>query len=249
MDLGIDGRVALVTGASRGIGRAVAARLAAEGACVLVGYRTGRDAAESVVAAIAGAGGRAIAVGFDHTEPAGVRDALATLPEEWSPVRILVANAGSFPRPGPFSGLDDDGWRSALREQLEGPGNVVRAVLPGMLATGWGRIVLVSTVHAAVGNPGVVAHTAAKSGLHGLTRSLAREVGAQGVLVNAVLPGLTLTEEAVARFPAERIAASEAVIPTGHASRPEDVAALIAFLASARNGNVTGELVRSAGGI
>ena len=118
-----------------------------------------------------------------------------------------------------------------------------------MSTTGWGRIVNISSVHALVGNPGVVAHTSAKSGLHGLTKSLAKEIGKQGILVNTVLPGLTTTENVLTRFPADHLAKTAEAIPSGHPSRPEDIAALVVFLASSANGNVTGELVKSAGGL
>ncbi|UUT34678.1 SDR family oxidoreductase [Microbacterium elymi] len=249
MDLGVSGRVALVSGASRGIGRAIAIELAAEGAVVGIGYLRDADGARQTASAVAEAGGIAVLVGFDHTDPGSTRGAIASMESANGPVQILVNNAGAFPSPGPFSALSDDGWHAAIREQLEGPGNLIRAALPGMIATGWGRIVMISTVHALIGNPGVVAHTAAKSGLHGLTRSLARELGSEGILVNSVLPGLTLTEGARARFPQDRLDASQAAIPTGHASRPEEIAALVVFLASTRNGNITGELIRSAGGV
>jgi NAD(P)-dependent dehydrogenase (short-subunit alcohol dehydrogenase family) len=249
MELGLTGRVALVSGASRGIGAAIASRLAAEGAYVAVGYHQGADAAAQVVAAIEADGGIACAVPFDLLDTATIATAVGTVADRWGPIQVLVNNAGAFPSPGPFRAIPGDTWQQALRDQLEGPGNLIRAVLPDMCDSGWGRIVSISTVHALVGNPGVVAHTAAKSGLHGLTRSLAREVGRDGVLVNAVLPGLTITPETSARFPAERVAAAAESIPTRHPSTGEDIAALVAFLASAANGNVTGELIRSAGGL
>ena len=249
MKLGLDGRVVLVTGAGQGIGAAVARRFGAEGARVAVGYRSDAVVAADVAREVEEAGGTAIAVRLDITEPESVRAAVELVERELGAVQVLANCAGDFPQPGPFAQLSDDDWRRALRDQLEGPGTVIRAVLPGMTASGWGRIVSVSSVHAAVGNRGVVAHTAAKSGLHGLTRSLARELGPSGILVNAVLPGLTLTDRARARFPEEHVATASAAIPSGHPSTPDGVAALIVFLASAANENVTGELVRAAGGV
>ncbi len=249
MDLGLAGRVALVSGASRGIGAEIAVRLAAEGARVAVGFHQSADAAAKVVARIDEEGGTAYAVRFDLLDTQSLAAGVAEVAERWGPIQVLVNNGGAGPSPGPFLSVSDEGWQRALRDQLEGPGNLIRAVLPAMCETGWGRIVTISTVHALTGSAGVVAHTSAKAGLHGLTRSLAREVGRQGVLVNAVLPGLTLTPSSRARFSAERIEASSASIPTGRPSTGGDIAALVAFLASTANGNITGELIRSAGGL
>ena len=249
MKLGIEGRTALISGASRGIGAAIARALAGDGAKVAVGYRTGATEARGVVDAIEADGHVARPVHFDVTDPITVRAAVDDVTTAWGPIEILVSCGGPFPSPGPFATLSDENWDAALRNQLEGPGNLIRAALPSMVSTGWGRIVVISTVHALTGNRGVVAHTAAKSGLHGLTRSLAKELGQNGVLVNAVLPGLTLTEAALEKFSPEHIEKSSGSIPSGHASTPDDVAALVAFLCSSANGNVTGELIRCAGGL
>jgi NAD(P)-dependent dehydrogenase (short-subunit alcohol dehydrogenase family) len=249
MDLGLRGRVALVTGASAGIGRATALALAAEGARVAVGYHTREDAAAEVVEHAVALGAEAFAVRLDLGSDAALDAGVAAVVERFGTLHVVVNNAGFMPTIGPFEARSDGGWSAALRANLEGPGRVIQAALPAMKAAGWGRIVNVSTVHAQNGAAMVAAHTAAKSGLHGLTRSLARELGGDGILVNVVMPALTETEMVLERFPAERRAASAAGTPTGRNSTPEDVARLIVFLASGANGHVNGELIRITGGL
>lgn len=249
MDFGMLGRVAFISGASRGIGAATAIAYAAEGARVVIGYHSDAAAAARVAELVAEAGGEAASVALDLFDDASIDSAAEQAIDRWGQVDVVVSNAGTMPTPGPFASQLDGQWQAALRGQLEGPGRLIQRLVPSMQDRGWGRIVSVSSVHAANGAAGVVAHTAAKSGLHGLTRSLAKELGPHGVLVNLVMPGLTMTERARERFGAEHIERATALIPTGHVSEPDDIARLILFLGSAANGNINGELVRSAGGL
>ncbi len=249
MNCGVEGRVAFISGASKGIGQATALAFAAEGARVIVGYRVDADAAANVVESVVNAGGEAWAVQLDLLDDVSIDEAAQRALAQWGRIDIVVGNAGPMPIPGPFADQVTGQWAAALRGQLEGPGRLIQRLIPPMVDQKWGRVVSVSTVHAATGWPGVVAHTAAKSGLHGLTKSLAKELGPHGVLVNLVMPGLTLTDNVRTRFGPDHIERAEASIPTGHVSTPTDVARLILFLGSGANGNITGELVRSAGGL
>jgi NAD(P)-dependent dehydrogenase (short-subunit alcohol dehydrogenase family) len=249
MEMGLTGKVALVTGASAGIGRATALALAGEGARVAVGYHSDHAAAQEVVAQIGAGGGEGVAVRLDLSDDAVLDAGVAEAVARWGTLHVLVNNAGFMPTPGPFETQTDGIWSAAVRAHLEGPGRVIQAAVPAMKAAAWGRIVNVSTVHAQTGAAMVAAYTAAKSGLHGLTRSLSRELAPAGILVNVVMPALTETDKVIERFPAERREASAAGTPTGRNSSPQDVANLILFLASAANGHVNGEMIRVTGGL
>ena len=252
MDFGLSQKVVLVSGASSGIGRVTALTFAAEGAHVAIGYHTNKQATEEVVTEIERQGGKALPVRLDLRDDTSLDKGVETILATWGTLHVLVNNAGSFPVGGAFDAQKDGQWEAAIRINLIGPGRLIQNAIPAMRANGWGRIVNVSTIHAQTGAPGVVAHTSAKSGLHGLTKSVAREVARSGILVNAVLPGLTLTSKMQsmrANMPAERLNQSLAQIPTGRGSTPEDVARVIVFLGSAANGHINGELIHVTGGI
>lgn len=249
MNLELKGRVALVTGAARGIGRATALALAEEHARVVVGYRADVDAAATVAREVEGYGAEAMTLQLDLADDtsldAGVEEVLA----RWGRVDALINNAGPFPTPGPFDGQLDGQLRDALRLNLEGPARLIQRVIPVMREVGYGRIVSVSTIHAQDGAPGVVAHTTAKSALHGLTKSLSRELGQHGILVNLVMPGLTLTERALERFPQDRLDQAAERNPTRRNPTPQELARLITFLCSPANSYVNGEMIRHTGGL
>lgn len=248
MDLQFENRVALVTGGSRGIGRAIALLLAREGARVALTYRSRADDAAEVVAE---AGDRAMAVSLDLADETSIRAAVAAVLEQWGRVDLLVGNALDtagltlWP-PTPF---EEQPAAAFLRANLDGPFAVAQAVVPAMRAQGFGRIVLISGTSGADGLPYAAVLSAAKAALHGLTRSLAKELGRDGVLVNAVLPGTTLTEHIAELLPATARAAREEASPIGRLLGPEEIAPAVAFLGSPVNTGVTGELLRVSGGL
>ncbi|MFL6119922.1 SDR family NAD(P)-dependent oxidoreductase [Actinophytocola sp.] len=248
MDLRFEDRVALVTGGSRGIGRATALLLAREGARVAVTYRS---RAEDAAAVVAEAGDQAMAVPLDLADAASIRAAVDAVLARWGRVDLLVGNALAtvgltlWP-PTPF---EEQPAAEFFRANLDGPYAVAQAVVPAMRVQGFGRIVLISGTSGADGLPFGAALSTAKAALHGLTRTLAKELGPVGVLVNAVLPGTTLTEHIAALLPAEARATRERASPIRRLLGPEEVAPMIAFLGSPANTGVTGELVRVSGGL
>lgn len=243
MDLQLENRVALVTGGSRGIGRAASLLLAREGARVALTYRS---RAEDAAAVVAEAGDRAMAVPLDLTDPVSIRAAVTAVLDRWGRIDLLVGNALdtlglSLWPPVPF---EDQAAAGFFRANIDGPYAVAQAVVPTMRAQGFGRIVLVSGTSGADGQPYAAALAAAKAALHGLTKSLAKELGPDGVL-----PGTTLTEHLTAVLPAAARAARAERSPIRRLLGPEEVAPTVAFLGSPANTAVTGELVRVSGGL
>jgi 3-oxoacyl-[acyl-carrier protein] reductase len=241
------GRVALVTGSSRGLGRATALELARRGHVVAVHYVRGAEAAEETVRAIEAAGGRAAAFGADVADAAACTRLLAEAQERLGRIEVLVNNAG-ITRDTLTMRMRDDDWQAVLDTNLSGAFRLARGVLRGMLKARWGRIVNVSSVVALIGNTGQANYVAAKAGLIGLTRSLAREVSSRGVTVNAVAPGFIasdmtedLSEELRERYLTQ--------IPAGRFGRPEDVARAVAFLVSEDAAYVTGHTLTVDGGM
>ncbi len=249
MDTGMKGRVALVTGASKGIGAATARAFGAEQARVAITYHADREGAENVAASVEAAGGEAMAVPFRLGDPDTAAEAVSAVTERWGGVDTLVANAVDWGGDGPpdpsvrFEDVPLEHWHRMIGANLIGTVAVIRSVLPGMRRNGWGRIVLVSSSVAEEGVPGPGPYGTAKSGLHGLSRSIAWEGGRDGILVNVVAPGFTLTESRAA-FPDAVIHRLAAGTPTRRLSVSDDVARLIVFLGSDANGNLTGEVLR-----
>ena len=249
MDLGIAHRVALVTGSSRGIGRAIALQLAREGAFIALTYREQRCRAETAAEEIRAAGGTVMTVELDLASPESITSAVAAIDAAWHRVDILVNNAVDYGRRAyvPFDRLPPAEWRRMLRTNIDGPYAAIQAVVPAMRRQKWGRIVSISSIAAEDGVPGAAWYATAKSALHGLTRTLAKELGGCGILANVVMPGLTLTEFADA-VPAALREEYERATPIGRLLRAEEVAPMAVFLCSALNTGVTGQIVRVSGG-
>lgn len=237
----LDGRVALVTGASRGIGRAVALRLASAGAAVVVNYRERREAADAVVAAIRGFGRRALAICADVSRSADVAAMFSRVTGDFGPPDILVNNAGVATVRG-LDDLDEAEFDRTLRVNLTSAFLCTQAALPSMRARRWGRIVNLSSVAARGGGAIGVHYNASKAAIEGLTRGYAARVAAEGITVNAIAPGPVETEMSAA-LAADFIAR----IPVGRIGSPDEVAQ--AVLATIGNGFITGQVIPVNGGL
>ena len=240
-------RIALVTGASRGIGAATAKLLAANGAAVAVNFLNSEAAAREVVDAILNAGGKAIAVRADARDAVQVKGMVEHVTRKLGPIDTLVVNASiSFPVK-PFVEYRWDEFASKLEGELQAAFHACQAVVPSMVARRSGTIVAISSTLSRRSGPGFSAHSSAKSGLDGLMRSLALELGPAGVRVNVVAPGLTDTD-ATAYQPAEMKQAMARMTPMQRNGRPEDIAGAVLMVASGYAGFVTGIYVPVCGG-
>ena len=243
----LTGQVALVTGGSRGIGRAVALRLAAAGATVVVNYRENAPAAEETVRLIAAAGGRACAARFDVGDAEAVRVGVQNIVDEHGRLDLLVNNAG-LAVDALLLRLKEEDWERVLRTNLTGVFHCTKAAVRAMVRARYGRIVNLTSVVAEMGNAGQVAYAAAKAGVIGFTKSLAREVAARGVTVNAVAPGLVETDMTAGLDDQQRSFYTN-VIPAGRIATPEEISAAVAFLASPEAGYITGQVLHVNGGL
>jgi 3-oxoacyl-[acyl-carrier protein] reductase len=234
----LEGKTALVTGASRGIGRAVAGELARAGASVVLGFHSGRDEAESLAAEV---GGRAVRA--DVSSPEDAR----RLVEEAGDVDILVNNAG-LTRDGVLARMSDDDWRTVMETNLSSVFYTCRAVCRPMMKKRAGAIVNVSSIVGVHGNWGQTNYAASKAGIIGFTKSLARELGSRGVRANVVAPGYVKTQ-LTGVLPEEATAAMLQNTPLGRLGEPEDVAGAVRFLCSDASAFITGEVLLVDGGL
>jgi 3-oxoacyl-[acyl-carrier protein] reductase len=240
-------KVALVTGASRGIGRACALALGEAGWSVAVGHRDSESEAKTTAEAVEAAGGDALVVQLDVSEEASVVEAFRRIEAELGAVAGLVNNAGTR-HDGLSVKYSTDLWEKTLSTNLTGPFLCSRQALRGMLRAHWGRIVNISSAAALRGNPGQAAYISSKAGIVGLTRALAIEVGSRGVTVNAICPGLVDTElVADLTDDARRILIEHT--PLGRAARPEEISSVVRFLMSEEASYMNGAVVAVDGGI
>ena len=241
------GKTALITGGSRGIGRAIALRLAGQGADVAFSYRGNEDAANATVADLAALGRRAVAIQGDVREPESADAVVKAALEVFGKIDILVNNAG-ITRDNLMMRMDEEEWESVLDTNLSGPFWMTRAIARPMLKARSGRIINMSSVAGRMGNVGQANYASAKAGLIGLTKSVARELASRGITCNAIAPGLIETE-LTADIPA---AAREFVInstPLGYIGSVEDVAAAAVYFASDESRYVTGQVLGVDGGM
>lgn len=239
-------RTALITGASRGVGRACALALAAGGARVVLAARDSAKLAE-VADQIRGNGGTAWTAAVDLAAPESIKSAFADAIKEAGPIHILVNNAG-ITKDGLALRMKTEDWDSVLNTNLKGAFLCCQQVLPGMMKERWGRIINISSVVGLSGNPGQANYVASKAGLIGLTKSLAQEMGSRSITVNAVAPGFIETDmtNALSAEQKERIVGTIALKRLGHV---DDVAAAVRFLASEEAGYITGHVLNVNGGM
>lgn len=238
-------KIALVTGASRGIGKATALALATEGAKVIVNYASNSDAAQAVVSEITEAGGEAIAVGADVSNPEDVDNLVKTTLDTYGRIDVLVNNAG-ITRDGLLLRMKFEDWQAVINLNLTGVFLCCKAVSKVMLKQKSGRIINISSVAGVMGNPGQANYSAAKAGVIGLTKTLAKEFAPRGITVNAIAPGFIETDmtsdlksEEILKF-----------IPLGRFGKPEEIAGMIRFLAADSSASyITGQVFNIDGGM
>ncbi|NLJ40974.1 MAG: 3-oxoacyl-[acyl-carrier-protein] reductase [Clostridiales bacterium] len=241
------GRVALVTGASRGIGRAIAIRLARLGTAVAVNYSSNIDAANEVVNTIESNGGKALLALGDVSDPKQVNSIIESVMEKWGTLDILVNNAG-ITRDGLLIRMKEEDWDRVVDISLKGVFNCTKAVSRIMMKKRWGRIINISSIAGVAGNIGQTNYAAAKAGVIGFSKSVAKELASRNILVNVIAPGFIDTDMTDA-LPEEVRKSLLSNIPLGRYGDPEDVASLAAFLASEYSSYITGQVINIDGGM
>lgn len=243
--MSLNGKTALVTGASRGIGRAIALRLAEDGANVAVIYAGSADKAEAVVNEITALGVNAKAYQCNVAESAAVNETVKAVTNDLGKIDILVNNAG-ITRDGLMLRMKDEDFDAVLDTNLKGAFNMIRACYSGFIRKKSGRIINISSVSGIMGNAGQANYSASKAGVIGLTKSVARELASRGITCNAVAPGFIQTDMT------ENLGDNNPLlnsIPLGRMGKPEDIAAAVAFLASDSAAYITGEVLKVDGGL
>lgn len=246
--MNFSGKVALVTGAGQGIGEGVARRLAAEGAAVGA-VDINLDNAEALASELTRAGGRAVALEGDVSSAEQVRNFVQVVEGKFGPVSILANVAGIYGRHDLIKDQDLANWNRVLAINLTGSFLCAQAVLPGMLAAGWGRIVNIASGHALRPRPRVAPYSASKAAIVGFTKAFALEVARNGITVNAIMPAVTDTAMPRQNAPESRLLEMAARNPIGRIGQPADIAAAIAFLASDDAAYITGQTIAVNGGV
>ena len=247
MQITLTDRVALVTGGSRGIGRAISIALAASGATVVVNYRGNAAAADETVAAISAAGGKAIAIQADVANGDDVKRLFSEVTSAYGRLDILVNNAG-ITRDTLMMRMKDEDWDAVLDTNLKSQFLTTRAAISTMVRARYGRIINITSVVGLMGNAGQANYAAAKAGIIGFTKSVAREIGSRSITVNAVAPGFIDTE-LTAVLNDDMREALKKQIPLGRLGNPEDVAGVVTFLASDQAAYITGQTFNCDGGM
>jgi len=244
--MSIEGKIALVTGATRGIGKAIALQLAAQGATV-IGTATSESGAEKIKASLAEAGNAGTGIVLDVSSPESIAAAIAEINEQFGAPTILVNNAG-ITRDNLMLRMKEDEWDAVINTNLTSIFRVSKAVLRGMTKARWGRIINISSVVGTMGNAGQANYAAAKAGVEGFSRSLAREVGSRGITVNNVAPGFIDTDM-TKELSDDHKAAMLSAVPVQRLGQPEEISAAVGYLASEAAGYVTGETLHVNGGM
>jgi 3-oxoacyl-[acyl-carrier protein] reductase len=258
MDLGLKERVAVVVASSKGLGKAAAWELAREGARVVVSARGQEELTATADEIRQQTGSPVLAVALDVTQPSEIDALVCTVEQEFGHIDILVNNAGG-PPPGQFTDMTDENWLNAINLNLMSTIRFTRLVLPGMRQHHWGRIINITSFSVKQPSPTLILSNSARAGVIAMAKTLSRQVAAEGITVNNVCPGYFLTDrmrsvaradaEKEGRAPGEIIARWESMIPVGRLGKPEEMAALITFLASERASFMTGCTIQVDGGM